>query len=231
MCCGAFVDRPAGEIGERHAAASDHGDLAVVEEHDFACVRQNRGDVGGDEELAVAEPDDHRRAVADGDDRLGIVGGDQHQREQALDARQRPAHRRRQPIVASLLLDQMRDDFGVGLGEELVARRLQLPLELEVVLDDAVVDDDHAFLAVAMRMRVLFGRPPVGRPARVTDPEFALNRIAREHVAQVLELAGAAANLQLTVADERDTRRVVAAIFEAMQTVHQTRAEPVSDPT
>ena len=46
------------------------------------------------------------------------------------------------PSSRHSLLDQVRDDLGVGLGDELVALRLELALELEVVLDDAVVDDD-----------------------------------------------------------------------------------------
>jgi hypothetical protein len=54
----------------------------------------------------------------------------------------------------------VRDDLGVGLRLEDVPLRLQLVLQLEVVLDDAVVDDDDLAGAVAVRVRVLFGRPP-----------------------------------------------------------------------
>ena len=56
---------------------------------------------------------------------------------------------------------------------------LQLLLQLEVVLDDAVVDDDDPAGAVAVRMRVLLGRPAVRRPARVADAVVALERVAR----------------------------------------------------
>ena len=52
-------------------------------------------------------------------------------------------------------------------------------LQVEVVLDDAVVDDDDLAGAVAVRMRVLLGRAPVRRPARVADAVVARQRIGR----------------------------------------------------
>src|SRR4029450_2224671 len=63
----------------------------------------------------------------------------------------------------------VRDYFGVGLGDESVALLLQLSLELQVVLDDAVVDDDEPAGAVAVRMRVFFSGPSVRRPPRVPE--------------------------------------------------------------
>ena len=100
---------------------------------------------------SVAEADDDRRAVADGDDLLRIVGRDQHQREQAAHQQQRAAHGVLEAVVLHLALDQVRDDLGVGLGDERVALLLQLLLQIEVVLDDAVVDDDDLAGAVAVR--------------------------------------------------------------------------------
>ena len=78
-----------------------------------------------------------------------------------------------------LALDQVRDDLGVGFGLELVPLRLQLVLQLEVVLDDAVVHDDDAAGAVAVRVRVLLGRPAVRGPARVADAVQAVDRLGR----------------------------------------------------
>ena len=65
----------------------------------------------------------------------------------------------------------MRNDFRIRLGDELVALTLQLLLELEVVLDDAVVDDDDLLLAVAVRMGVLLGRPAMRRPTGMPKSE------------------------------------------------------------
>jgi len=59
----------------------------------------------------------------------------------------------------------MRDDLGIGLGDECVPLLLQLLLQIEVVLDDAVVDDDDLAGAVAVRMRVLLGRAARASPS------------------------------------------------------------------
>ena len=68
-------------------------------------------------------PDDDRRAVADGDDLLRIVGRDQDEREQAAHQQQRPPNRVLEAVVLHLPLDQVRDDLGVGFGDEPVALR------------------------------------------------------------------------------------------------------------
>ena len=198
--------------------------LLVAEEHDVARVAQDGGDVGRDEELAVAQPDHDRRAVADGDDLLGIVGRDQHEREEAAHQQQRAAHGVLEPVVLHLALDEVRDDLGVGFGDELVALALQLLLQIEVVLDDAVVNDDNLAGAVAVRMRVLFGRPAVRRPARVADAVVAGDRIERDDLLEVRQLAGAAPQVDGPVVHDRDARRVVAAVLEPPQAVDQHRA-------
>ena len=141
----------AGVVGELHARRRDDRHLLVAHEDDVARVGENRRDVGRDEELLLAEPDDDRRAVADGDDLVGVVGGDQHQREQAAHVEQRAPDGVLEPVPLRLALDQVRDDLRVGLGDERVPLFLKLPLQIEVVLDDPVVDDDDAAGAVAMR--------------------------------------------------------------------------------
>ena len=127
----------------------------------------------GHEELAVAQPDDNRRAVPDGHDLLGIVGRDEDQREVAAHQQERAAHGVLEPVVLHFALDEVRDDLGVGFGDELVALALELLLQIEVVLDDAVVNHHNLSRAVAVRMRILFRRPAVRGPARVADAVVA----------------------------------------------------------
>ncbi len=173
--------------------------LAVVEEHDVARVAQDRRHVRGDEVFAVADADDDRRAVADRHQLFRIVGRQQHQREQSAHALHRAQHGVLEAVVLPFLLDQVRDDFGVGLGFELVSLGDELALDLEIVLDDAVVDDDDAAGAVAMRMRVLFGRTAVRGPARVTEAIHAGERLCLDRVLEVDQLAGAAAHFDRAV--------------------------------
>src|SRR5215510_5101754 len=48
----------------------------------------------------------------------------------------------RKYVIAHLALDEVGNDFRVGLGRERVSLLAQFLLQLEVVLDDAVVHDD-----------------------------------------------------------------------------------------
>ena len=94
------------------------------------------------------------------------------------------------------LFDEMGDDLGVGFGDEFVALGGEFALEIEVVFDDAVVDDDDAAGAVAMRMGVLFSGAAVGCPASVADAESAVEGCSREDFFEVMKLAGSAADLE-----------------------------------
>ena len=78
-----------------------------------------------------------------------------------------------------LLFDDVGDDLGVGLGDEVVAGGDELALEGEVVFDDAVVDDDEGAGAVAVGVGVLFGGAAVGGPAGVADAEGAVDGVRR----------------------------------------------------
>ena len=171
----------------------------------------------------VAEPDDDRRTVADGDNLVGVVRRNQHERKQAAHVEQRTPHRVLEPVVLHLALDQVRDDLRVRLGDEDVPFLLQLALQIEVVLDDPVVDDDDPAGAVAMRVRVLLGRPSVRRPARVADAVLAVHGVHRDRLLQPRELARASSKLDRAVADDRNARRIVAAVLQPPQPVDQDR--------
>ena len=115
----------------------------------------------------------------------------------------------------------MRDDFGVGLGDEFGALGLQLAAQLDEILDDAVVHDREPLGGV--RMGVVLGRPAVGRPAGVADADGARQRLARKPLLQVLELALGAPPRQHAVLERGDARGIVAAIFEALERIDQLR--------
>ena len=64
------------EVGEGDAGGGEDGDFVVGEEVDVAGVVEDAGDVGGEEEFAVAEAEDDGRAHAGGDELVGLVGGE-----------------------------------------------------------------------------------------------------------------------------------------------------------
>ena len=197
------LDGLAVEVGELDAGEGEDGHVAVGEEVDVAGVVEDAGNVGGDEVLAFADADDDGRAGARGDDLVGLGGGEDAEREgagEALDGAadgifERDGRAGGFGVVLDLL-DEVGDDLGVGFGDELVALRGEFALEVEVILDDAVVDDDDAAGAVAMGMGVFFGGAAVRGPAGVADAEGAVERMFAQDFFEVAELAGSAADFE-----------------------------------
>ena len=85
------------EVGDDRAVAGQRDDLVLAELDRLAGVVDERGDVGGDEHLALADADHQRRGAPGGDDLVGPVGVGEHQRERALEPRHDGAHGAREP--------------------------------------------------------------------------------------------------------------------------------------
>ncbi len=159
-----------------------------------------------------------------GDDGARVVGGDHHQRVVAVELLQRFLHRVDERRAAfAVLLDQMRDDFRVGLALELVTLRFQPLLQRQEILDDPVVDHDHVARAVAMRVRVVLVRLAVRRPARVAHAERAVQLVLDELRLEIRELPFRAHHVHAVAVHDGDAGRVIAAVLEFFQAADQNR--------
>ena len=165
-----------------------HDPVAVFQIADRVGEGRQRDRVGAEIHLALAIADRERRAFARADQQILLAREQEGERKSAPQPRQRRGHRldRRKPVL-HLVGDEMRDDFGVGLGRELGALRFQLSAQLAEILDDAVVHDREPVGGV--RMGVVLGRPAVRCPAGVADADRAGERFARERCFEVLQLA------------------------------------------
>ncbi|MCY1446629.1 hypothetical protein D9M71_632120 [compost metagenome] len=115
------------------------------------------------------------------------------------------------------VLDQVDDNFGIGLRGEHIAEVLELFAQLFVVLDDAVVHDRH-FVSGEMRVSIRFARRAVGSPARVGDAQLAGDRFGSDGGFQLGDLANAAAALQRALLGvDGQTGAVVATVFQALE--------------
>ena len=79
----------------RHVVAGDRDDLVLAELERLAGVLDERGDVGAEEVLALAEADDQRRVAAGGHHPVGVLRVDRDQGERALEPAADRLHRRR----------------------------------------------------------------------------------------------------------------------------------------
>src|SRR5581483_3022471 len=107
----------------------------------------------------------------------------------------------------------------VGLALEDRALFHERVAQLAKILDDAVVHDRE--LVGRMRVRVIFRRRAVGRPARMADADFSVQRLLREALFEIPELPFGAAARKAAAFQRRDARGVVAAIFETLQRIDQ----------
>ena len=198
----------------------------------MAGVRDERGHIGADEHLAVADAEHQRRRPAGGDDGAGLVGIGEHQGEVALQPAQHGQHGAGEVAgrftVVIRLGHQVHGDLGVGVAGKLHAGRLQLMAQGREVLDDAVVDDGDLAGGVAVRVRVAVGGAPVGGPAGVAQAGAAGQRRRRhfgQRRLQVGQPAGATADGEFAVAvDQGDSRRVITAVLHPAQRVHDDLA-------
>ena len=176
----------------------EDGDVAIGEEVDVAGVVQDAGDVGGDEVFAFAQADDGGRPIARGDDLVGLVGGDDADGE---GAGERATARRTASSSDSVLPDSAAERISCSIRWAMISVSVSVTnvwpsavsslLELQVVLDDAVVHDDDAAGAVAMRMRILFGGAAVRGPAGVADAVGAVDGCWRMTSSRLRSLPGA----------------------------------------
>src|SRR5207248_11099748 len=115
--------------------------------------------------------------------------------------------------------DQIGDHLGTAIGARCLARVLLLSAKLAEILEDADVDDGEAL--GGMRVRVIFGRSTVSRPARVADADRASERLAREPGFEIAKLALGTPARKVPGFERGDTGRIIAAIFEPLERVDQ----------
>ena len=224
------VERLAGarvlvEVGDRVALGGDHHDLVLAEFDGVARVLDESGDVGCDEHLVLADTDDQWRRPTRRDDRVGVVGMREDQRERTVESTQRCVCARDEVACGRagvvLTLDEVHRGLGVGVGGELDALGLELGAQRSVVLDDPVVHDGDLAVGAHMGVRVAIGRLTVRRPARVPHPGGARQGFPTDRgdlLVQVLESACLLLDGRVTVPVENgDTRRVISAVLHSTQ--------------
>ena len=219
------LDRAAVGADDDVAVAAQFGEVAVFEIDDLAGDLQQRGGVGGCVHAVLADAQQQRRAAARDDDAEGVGLGDHADGVGADEIDGGLAHRLEQVGVAlQLVVDQVGDSLGVGLGLEDVALALQVGLDRLEVLDDAVMH--HGEAAGDVRVGVALGGHAVGGPARVGDADVG-GELAR--IGQRSELGHAAAGAQAgeLAGEHGEAGGVIATVFELAQAFEQDRDDVV----
>lgn len=122
--------------------------------------------------------------------------------------------------VLELVVEQMGDDFGVGVRGEHIAERLELFTQGFVVFDDAVVH--HRQVAGKMRVSVTLARRAMGGPTRVGDAQATEQRFGFQRLRKLADLARTTHAFELLVVGKhRHTGAVITAVFQALEAFEQ----------
>ena len=102
---------------------------------------------------------------------------------------------------------------------------LQKLPQLEIVLDDAVVDQRDLAVLADMRMGINVIRLSMGRPAGMTDAGRPVQgRAVLRQLHQVFQPPLRFGNLEAVLTRHTDARRVIAAVFQPRQSFQQDRS-------
>src|SRR5689334_13216101 len=113
----------------------------------------------------------------------------------------------------------MGNRLGIGLADEFAAALGQLLAQLAEILDDAVVNDRNR--VGRMRMGIVFGRPAMRRPARVSDAGIPAERLTLEPSFQRAQFAFGATASKYPMIECGNAGGIVTPIFKPLERIDQ----------
>jgi hypothetical protein len=158
-----------------------------------------------EERYVLAEADDQRRAVFCDVNPIRLVIDDKGQRIGAFETFNDVLQRfNRIADAFQFLPEQVRDDFGVGIGTKGDALGEQFLLQFLVIFDNAVVNQSQALRLV--RMGVFARRQTVGRPTGVTDADLRFRRKRADRWTEIVDFTRFFGDRNFVVMQHGDAR-------------------------
>src|SRR5688572_10367355 len=100
-----------------------------------------------------------------------------------------------------------------------MAVRAQAILDIEIVLENAVVHDDQGAGAVGVGVRVVFRGTPVRGPPRMTDADGAVDGAVAQRALERLDPTHGAPDVQAARVEHGNARRIIAAVLQPLEAV------------
>ena len=160
----------------------NNGEFTIVEDVRTARAGNDGRDIGSDKVLAFTDADDQWIVLLRADELVRLSLAHEDQRVRAFDAVQYLTDGRNEIAIVDFF-EKMGNDFCIRFRLENMALLDEFFLQAQIVLDDAVMDNDKIARAVRMRMCVAVGRTAVRCPARMTNADGALRHIVLDLVA------------------------------------------------
>ncbi|MEY2601709.1 MAG: hypothetical protein QOJ36_1028, partial [Verrucomicrobiota bacterium] len=236
VLAGFSIDRADVEI-----LAVECNQIEIIQVNDVAGMSDNRAHVAGEKVFVFADSENERTPPPRANNEVWDIAmndSDAIRSDDLLERRPRGVDQARLGIVSSELAinapDQVRQNFGVGVGAKIrVAVLDELLFERLIIFNYAVVDESDFASGVEVRMGVLIVDFSVRRPTSVTDSVGSGGRFLGNEFGQRSDATGAFAGLDVIAIDDGDAGRVVASILEATKPIEQNgrslRASDVTD--
>src|SRR3989344_2003601 len=151
-----------------------HGTLSISQKNDLFGVGQDGRRVRRDEAFLIPDTKDDGRSHARRDELVGFAFVLYRDTVCSADIVKSGERGFLEVLMFfEVLFHKMRDNFRIGIGNECVPPRNKILSEFLPILDDAVVHYPYLLVTASVRMRVLFRRLSVRRPAQVRDAAFS----------------------------------------------------------
>src|SRR6267378_6619988 len=124
---------------------------------------------------------------------------------------------------AKMFFNQVHKNFGVRCGRETMASTFEDRPEGSMIFNNTVVDEGYPPRAIGVRMSIRLRRHSMRCPPRMSNAERGFRKRTVERLGEVLDLSDAPECMQLIVRNDRDSGRIVSAIFEMAQPFKENR--------
>jgi hypothetical protein len=207
-------------IDDLEPVAGEDRDVTVIEVHHRPGVLQHCCGIGRDEELAVTDPQQHRRSTPGHHDLARLVG--RHDRNAVgtlymVQGRNYPQFQG----ATGRFFDEMRQGLRISIRGDLVTGGNQLLAERIRILDDAVVYDGDRPGAVGVGMGVARGGRAMGRPPRVGNAGRTMERRLLQQLIECGDPPRELPHFETNAVLHRNSGGVVAPILEAAEPFEQ----------
>ena len=147
----------------------DPDNLMIFESDEFSCFSTHRIDITREKNCLIRDPKDHGRSELRRYHRIGRLCIDDHE-SISPDDRLSHLHDSRHEIGLIEIFEELRDDLGVCIRVKVISLRLQLSLQIDIVLDDSIVYDEESSIRRGVWMTIRLGDSSMSRPSRMSDP-------------------------------------------------------------
>ena len=208
------------EVRDPDIIFHDDGDFPIIHDIRLAGIAEDGRDIRGDVVFALAETDDERIILLAANDLIRFKFAHEDQRIRTAQTAQDFADRAGEiPVVH--VGAQVGDDFRIRFRLEVIPFLEEFFLQFHVVFDDAVVDDGEITFFIRMGMGVDIRRTAMSCPTGMADADRADDRMSLYGFSQVDQTACLFADSNGAVMIDGDTGRIITAVFQLCQTIHQ----------